>query len=163
MSSITDHATGNSIAIFHFNKTYSESSASKSKESMEGTLDRLEADDRIPAKPPTLKATGKTDTINGWKAEEYVAQTASMKATYWIAKDLLKFHKALLENISTPLLDKVSSQFPDAKKFPGLPVLFILEQELPAGKIKTTIKTISVKETDVLDSEFSIPKGYKKQ
>lgn len=161
ISAIHDQETGKSVTLMHFNKTYIEPSASQVKEGTELAIDSMRATGRIPAKLPQLRATGRKDVISGWKAEEYVAETEFLKATYWIAAELHTLKKYFLM-AKNPRFEEFNKQFPDLEQVRGIPVLTVLEQEIPGGgKTKTTTKVLSIHEKDIPDSEFAIPPGYK--
>jgi uncharacterized protein DUF4412 len=162
-STIIDHSTGKSIGLFHYKKTYVESSASQEKEALEGIADSLKQSGRLPAERPKTHPTGKKDVINGWKVEKYVAETNSMKMIYWVARELTSVKEILNKATADPRMEVMNRQFPDPKEFPGLPVVTKLEMNEPMGKITTTTTIISVKESPIPDSNFSIPKDYKKQ
>jgi hypothetical protein len=163
MSTVNDQATGNTIFISHYDKTYQEVTLGKMKESAEEVAENLEDGGKITDKRPRLHATGKHDVVNGWKVDEYVADSKSMHATYWIAKGSLDLNAILVKNLAEPMHQRMDEQFPDPKLFPGVPVLIILEQETQMGRVKTTIRTQKIEVTKIEDSDFLVPQGYKKQ
>src|SRR5690349_13318818 len=112
ISSINDCATGTGLMLQHHSKSYTEASASQAKEGLEHSITRMKEMGMIPEKRPQLQATGKKRTINEWKAQEYIAETESLKSTYWIANELasLKKYFSVLQNCFGEELNK---QFPD--------------------------------------------------
>ena len=157
ISNIRDLASDETIVLFHPQKTYRKVSASQQKESLETVVNSLKQSGKIPAERPKIRATGRKDTINGWKAEEYVSETKSMKSTYWIANELKSLNQQFQTAMADPMLEQINRQFPDPKTFPGFPVLTILEFETPMGKVKSTTKLVSIKEANIPDADFTIP------
>jgi hypothetical protein len=163
LSVIHNRITGGGMTLFHQNKTYVEANASNIKEGAEKTVDQMEEMGRLGMERPKIQATGKKGLINGWQAEEYVAESEFLKATYWFAKELLPLHQEINKTAHDPRYDALNQQFPDPASFPGMPVLTTREQKMSDGAtIKTTVKLISIKAEPVSESEFSVPAGYKK-
>jgi len=162
-SVITDRASGWGATLIHKEKKYIEGSPAGTKEDYEMIVDRMREEGKIPEKRPELRPTGRKDLINGWNVEEYVVETEHLKASYWLAKELVSLNKyaALMKN---PRLEEINRQFPDISKAPGFPILTILEPIYGGGmKLKTTIRVMSIKEQEIPDSEFKVPATYQKK
>ncbi len=110
----------------------------------------------------SLKRTGKTKTILGYDCEQvyfnlddvpmmemWVTTKLSM-GTEWIdiyeKMGMMKF--------------KISAE---ARKLRGLPLVSKVTTDMGMGKMETLTETTRVVKTSVADSEFEVPKGYKKQ
>jgi len=158
---INDHASGWGATLLPKFKKVIEGSAAMQKEGMEKAVDMLREMGRIPKDRPQIRPTGRKDVINGWKVEEYVAETSYLKASYWIARELapLKKYHAALKNKKN---SEINKQFPDLAQAPGFPILTIIDQEFGKRRVKTTTRVISIQETDIPDSEFMVPVDYTK-
>ena len=110
---------------------------------------------------PALVATGKSDTISGFAAEEYTCTVAGVKTTLWLTKALPNYETALKEISGSltqgPMGPLMQSYGADMAKLPGFPIRTVLE--FPSGAtITRTVVSVSTK--PVPDSEFEIPAGY---
>jgi len=169
MSTITNVATGDVTMLMHAQKAYIVMTAAASKallagaSAMPGTaapgVDGTSAAPLPPLHPPAPHATGRTDKINGYNAEEYTFTNGNLKATYWISKDvpngklvtdaMAKFQKGGLASIAAGI-------GPDVSVFPGVPVK--TEVDLNGQKITTVL--VSATEQVVDPAEYQVPAGY---
>jgi hypothetical protein len=108
---------------------------------------------------PTLTRTGKTDTVNGYKVEEYTCETPTYKASYWIAPQfpngtaILKQFEVFKQAIWNP----TSTKMPDYHDFPGLPIKTVMS--INGMAMTSTITFVS--QNPISDAEFAVPADYK--
>jgi hypothetical protein len=101
----------------------------------------------------TLTATGKTETIQGHRCEQYLSENAGTKVLMWIAKDYpnyatLKKQMSALENLSA-----------SAVKQPEVPGM-ALKTEFTTNGVTFTTSLVSLKEQKVDPAIFKAPAGY---
>src|SRR5689334_9951088 len=82
---IVDTKTGEVITLMPKEKAVLRLSAEKARE-LGNKARTLVKDMDSSLEIATPKSTGKKEKINGYEAEEYVAQTPKYQATYWVAK-----------------------------------------------------------------------------
>jgi hypothetical protein len=107
----------------------------------------------------TPKPTGKKEKINGYEAEEYLAETQQYRATYWVAKsypdykDIQRQMKLLQNGIFTA----VRKAMPEYYDFPGLAIRTTIKLQ---GQQEATTTITSVSQAALPDSEFTVPDDY---
>jgi hypothetical protein len=107
---------------------------------------------------PKLVATGKKMTINGYEAEEYVAETKTFSASYWIAPkfpDSAAIMKQLQAVIPAAWNDLAKGMM-DYRDLPGFP----LRTKVKMGDDEITSTVTTVKTETLSDAEFSPPADF---
>ncbi len=173
VSIIFDGEAGDQMILIHEKKTYLKMSAEQMKE-MREMMEKLQAKEAAGASDEVVKATatGKTDKINGFNVEEYVAQFPTRKVTYWVTKDgvnVERMRDAMLDAFSR--LQPTSANKLDFKSLPGYPIRTIEESQdrkitlpngqsvtIPGGKTTHTVK--SIKEEAIDGGVFKVPGDY---
>ncbi|HVF72213.1 MAG TPA: DUF4412 domain-containing protein [Chthoniobacterales bacterium] len=105
-----------------------------------------------------LTSTGKKMTINGYEAEEFVAETKLFKASYWIAPgfpDSDVIMKQLQAVVPTALND-LAKGLMDYRDLPGFP----LRTHVKTGDQEITSTVVTVKRDALSDAEFVPPKDF---
>jgi hypothetical protein len=105
-----------------------------------------------------IVATGKKMTINGYEAEEYVAEAKTFKAHYWIAPsfpnsvEIMKQLQAIIPAAWTDLAKGIM----DYRDLPGFPLR--TQVNLGDGEVVSTL--VAVKTDPISDDEFVPPKDF---
>ena len=160
MSTITDVKTGDVTTLMHAQKSYMLISAATTRSMIEQMKKVMQqANSAASSSPAPLKATGRTDKINGYNAAEYTFDGGFMKAIYWISSEfpngkavtdaLAKFQKG-------GLADMAKGFTPDMSSLPGVAVK--TEVEVNGQKIVTEL--LSAKDEAVDPVEYQVPAGY---
>jgi len=105
-----------------------------------------------------LVATGKKMTINGYEAEEYIAENKTLKARYWIAPsfpDSAAIMKQLQAVIPAAWNDMAKGMM-DYRDLPGFP----LRSQVTMGDDEITSTLVAVKRDPLSDAEFTVPKDF---
>lgn len=107
---------------------------------------------------PKMAVTGKKATINGYEAEEYVAETANFKTTYWIAPTFPGSAEILkqLQSVIPAAWNDLAKGMLDYRDLPGLP----LKTHVKLGEEQVTSTVVAIKQDALSDTEFSIPKDF---
>jgi outer membrane lipoprotein-sorting protein len=154
MTMIVDGKTGDTITLMNAQKKFLRISGDKDK-----AIAELAAKyGGNSAEKPKLTATGKKMTINGFEAEEYVGETKSFKASYWIAPsfpDSAAIMKQLQAVIPAAWNDLAKGMM-DYRDLPGFPLRTQVKTE--DGEITSTVTAI--KREPLSDAEFSIPNDF---
>jgi hypothetical protein len=107
---------------------------------------------------PKLTPTGKKDKVNGYDVEEYVSETPSFKASYWIASnypDSARIMKQLQAMTSAAWMGIAKGTL-DYRDFPGIPLR--TQATLEGKEIMTTITAI--KQDALTEEDFSTPEDF---
>jgi uncharacterized protein DUF4412 len=105
-----------------------------------------------------IVATGKKMTINGYEAEEYIAESKAFKAHYWIAPnfpnsaEIMKQFHAIIPAAWTDLAKGIM----DYRDLPGFPLR--TQVTLDDSDIVSTL--VAVKTDPLSDAEFVPPKDF---
>jgi hypothetical protein len=151
LSSIVDSKTGTVTSLLHAQKM--------AMQLPEGALTAMKQKTAGPKAKPDLKPTGKKETINGFKCEEYKGTLDKMKVTFWFTKEVANQQEILaqLSQLSGGA-DPLTATLNSGGDFPGFPIRTCIE--IPQMG-KSTMTIISIKNEDVPDSAFEVPEGYK--
>jgi len=163
---IHDGERGEIAVLMHATKKVQRISPSAWKEQREAMQRQAKAMQQATGhtmQQPQLVATGRRDEIQGYAVEEYVAESATQKMTYWVAPELKRLVPAMLEvQQATP--QPLQLNFPDVATLPGFPIRIVITTEMPAGPVvmhaKSTIEVIKIDETELSDDLFSVPADY---
>ena len=101
----------------------------------------------------TITATGKTDTVQGHRCEQYVSENSGTKVLMWIAKDYPNY-ATLKKQMSA--LEKLSASAAKQPEVPGM----ALKTEFTTNGVTFTTSLVSLKEQKVDPAIFKAPAGY---
>jgi hypothetical protein len=157
LATIIENKTGDVITLMNQEKKFLRISADMSNAIAE-MASKYAGKTKAAAETAKLTATGRKEMINGYEAEEYVRETPSFKATYWITSkypDSAAILKQLQSIIPAAWNDVAKGMF-DYRDFPGLPL---------RTRVKTNGKEItgtitSIRQDVLSEEEFSIPKDF---
>lgn len=119
------------------------------------------AKEQDPADQPSIKATGKKETINGYAAEEWLVENNDGQTmSLWLSSDV---DKSVIESMlaATNLLDKSNAntekndsinQFLVGKKM--LPVRMVVSQN---GEVVANVNVTKIEKASIPDAAFVIP------
>lgn len=157
-SMIVDSRTGDVIALTHEQKAMQHLSAEKAR-ALGDKFRQLAKDTDTSLEIATPKPTGKKQKINGYEAEEYVAETPKYKATYWVAQKYPDYETILgqMKLLQGSAFKSVRRQMPDYYDFPGLPIRTKIKLQ---GQQEATTTITSVSQDPIPDSEFEAPSDY---
>ena len=157
LTTIVDGKTGEMTNLMNDKKTVVRISAEKMKAARE-MMSKFNGKEE-PVDKPKLTPTGKKETINGYETEQYVCETPSFKATYWIAARYPEAATILrqLQSLNSEAWRPRNMRMPDYTDFPGLPIKTIVSMD---GNQVTTVLT-SIKQDPLSDAEFSVPQDFK--
>lgn len=107
---------------------------------------------------PKLALTGKKMTINGYEADEYVAEGKKFKARYWIAPSFPNSAAMMkqLQAVIPAAWNDLAKGMIDYRDLPGLP----LRSEVTVGEDDIVSTVIAVKTDPLADAEFLPPKDF---
>ena len=151
---VVDGRTGDMITLMNTQKKIMRLSGEKSK----AIAEMATKYSGTTSEKTKIVTTGKKMTINGYEAEEYIAETKAFKAHYWIAPnfpnsaEIMKQLQAIIPAAWTDLAKGIM----DYRDLPGFPLR--TQVNLGDGDVISTL--VAVK-TDVLnDAEFVAPKDF---
>ena len=130
VATIIENKTGDVITLMNQEKKFLRISADKSKAIAE-MASKYAGKTKSAEETVKLTATGRKEMINGYEAEEYVRETPSFKATYWITSkypDSAAILKQLQSIIPAAWNDVAKGMF-DYRDFPGLAIAHEREDE----------------------------------
>jgi hypothetical protein len=159
MSTIMNFDTGDTLMLMHTQKMVMKMSGDQIKSSMEKA--QAASADKSPAPKVEFVPTGKSETIDGHKADEYTLTAKSTTTHYWFAKDYphSDVYRDAMKKMMTSTFSKMAqgtASMPDS--FPdGVPIR--TETEAMGNKITTTL--VSLTEENVDPSVFTAPADYK--
>jgi hypothetical protein len=154
MTMIVDGRTGDMITLMNAQKRIVRISGDKAKAIAEMAAKYGGAK----TEKPKLVATGKKMTINGYEAEEYVADGKLFKARYWIAPDYPN-SAAILKQLQTVIpaaWNDLAKGMIDYRDLPGFPV----RTQVTVGDDEITGTLVAVKNDPLSDEEFLPPKDF---
>ncbi len=151
ITSIVDSKSGTVTSLLHAQKI--------AMKLPEGTFDTIKNASKDQDAKPDLKATGKTEEINGFKCEEYVGTVKGLNVTFWTTKDV-KNQKEILAQLSklSDGNDPFKAALQNGDDFPGFPIRTVIASK-DIGT--STVTVISIKDQSVPDSAFDVPSDYR--
>jgi hypothetical protein len=154
MTMIVDGRTGDTVTLLNEQRKIVRISGEKAKAiaEMAAKYGGTSAD------KPKLVAAGKKMTINGYEADEYIAEGKKFKARYWIAPSFpnsAAIIKQLQANIPATWND-LAKGMTDYRDLPGLP----LRTEVTVGEEVLISTVVSVKTDPLADADFLPPKDF---
>jgi len=108
----------------------------------------------------SFKHTGKTKTIKGYKCHQVVMNMSGepmmdmwLTNKYSLGDDFLKIYQKM---------GLIKGEIPKDSKLKGFPILTKMNMNMGMGKMETETTVTKIVKTKVSDSEFEVPRGYKK-
>ena len=154
MTMIVDGKTGDTITLMNTQKKIVRISGDKAKAIAEmaakyGGANKVK---------PKLVATGKKMTINGYEADEYVAESKQFKAHYWIAPSFPNSAAVLkqLQAIVPAAWNDLAKGMIDYRDLPGFPI----RTQMTIGDDEIVTTVVALKTDPLSDAEFSPPKDF---
>lgn len=154
---IIDGSTGEMMNLVNDKKMVVRISAEQMKAAAQ-TISKYNDGDSPSSEKPKLAPTGNKETISGYDTDEYVYQTPQFKATFWIARTYPDA-TSILKQMQMPVSRawKPSNLgMPDYRDFPGVP----LKTVISVGTTEVSTTVTSIKQSQLSDSEFTVPKDY---
>ncbi|MFN2508115.1 MAG: DUF4412 domain-containing protein [Chthoniobacterales bacterium] len=158
VSSVMDIKTGEALSIMHEQKIVMRMSAAQAKAATAAMMPAITGEASQPAAKPKVTATGKKETINGYEAEEYVAESPGYKASYWIAKKYPQADAILkqLQATASAAASLGPMGMPDVRDLPGLPI----RTNVSTSGMQVVSTLSAAKQDPLSDSDFAVPTGY---
>jgi Domain of unknown function (DUF4412) len=105
-----------------------------------------------------LVATGKKMTISGYEAEEYVADTKTFKAHYWIAPSFPNSAEIMkqLQTIIPAAWNDLAKGMINYRDLPGFPI----RTQVTVGDDDIVSTVVAVKTDTLSDADFLPPKDF---
>jgi len=154
MTMIVDGKTGDTITLMNAQKKIVRISGDKAK-----AIAEMAAKYAGPnTAKPKLVATGKKLTINGYEADEYLAESKQFKAHYWIAPGFPNSAEVLkqLQAIVPAAWNDLAKGMIDYRDLPGFPIR--TQTTIGGDEIVSTV--VAVKTDPLSDAEFLPPKDF---
>jgi hypothetical protein len=158
LTTIVDGKTGEMVNLMKDEKKIVRISADKMKAAV-GMMKKYNGGDKQNAEPkPKLTATGRKEKTNGFDTEEYVYETSTYKATYWVAPNYPNAAVILkqLQTLNPDLWAANGPNMPDYRQFPGVPIKTVVS--MAGNQITTTLTSIN--QDPISDSEFLPPPDF---
>ncbi|MFN2623756.1 MAG: DUF4412 domain-containing protein [Chthoniobacterales bacterium] len=154
MTMIVDGRTGDTITLMNAQKKIVRISGDKAKAIAEMAAKYGGAN----TAKPKLVATGKKITINGYEADEYLAESKQFKAHYWIAPSFPNSAAVLkqLQTIVPAAWNDLAKGMTDYRDLPGFPI----RTQMTIGDDEIVSTVIAVKTDPLSDAEFLPPKDF---
>jgi hypothetical protein len=151
---IVDGKTGDTITLMNTQKRIVRISGDKAKAIAEmaakygGTTNEK----------PKLVATGKKMTINGYEADEYVADTKMFKARYWIAPSFPNSVEIMkqLQTVIPAAWNDLARGMINYRDLPGFPI----RTQVTVGDDDIISTVVAVKTDALSDADFLPPKDF---
>jgi len=151
---IVDGRTGDTITLLNEQKKIVRISGEKAKAIAEMAAKYGGANNE----KPKLALTGKKMTINGYEADEYVAEGKKFKARYWIAASYPN-SAAIMKQLQAVIpagWNDLAKGMIDYRDLPGLP----LRSEITVGDDDIVTTVVAVKTDPLAETEFLAPKDF---
>jgi hypothetical protein len=154
MTMIVDGKTGDTMTLMNAQKKFIRISGDKAK----AIAEMVAKYGATTTEKPKLVATGRKMTINGYEAEEYVAETSKFKASYWIAPKFPGSAEILkqLQAVIPAAWNDLAKGMMDYRDLPGFP----LRTQVKTDENEITSTVISIKQDPLSEAEFSAPKDF---
>ena len=151
---IVDGRTGDMITLMNAQKKIMRISGEKTK----AIAEMATKYSGTTAEKTKIVATGKKMTINGYEAEEYVAETKAFTAHYWIAPSFPNSAEIMkqLQAVVPAAWSDLAKGVMDYRDLPGLP----LRTQVNLGDGDVISSLVAVKTDPISDAEFMTPKDF---
>ena len=158
ITSIIDGKTGETVTLMHDRKVAMRMSPEQAKAAAAMMGKAMAGQSDAPATKGKLSASGKKETINGHETEEYIYDTPSLKASYWIAKNYPNGDAIMkeMQAVSSKASAMNPTGMPDYRDFPGIP----LRTSGSMGGQQFVSTITAIKQDPISDAEFTVPKDY---
>ena len=154
-SIIMDPKSGDMISVMHAQKKYIKIPSQMAQAAL-ASIQKTQGDHAA----PSLTATGKKETINGFATEEYTCSVAGSNLSLWLTKELPDYQAVLKEMATTfnqgPMAAMMKSLGVDFSTLPGFPIKTI--NEMDGQTITSTVVSVSTK--PISDADFVVPADY---
>ena len=156
LTTIIDGKTGEITTLMNDQKKVLRISAEKMKAATE-MIDKFNTKKETVEKAK-LTPTGKKEMVSGYETEQYVYETPTFKATYWIASKYPDGGAILkqLQSLNSDVWNPKRMGVPDYRDFPGLPLKTVVS--VSGSEVTTTLT--SIKQDPLNDAEFAIPTDF---
>jgi hypothetical protein len=154
MTMIVDSRTGDTITLMNAQKKFIRISGETTK-----AIGEMAAKyGGTTVETPKFVATGKKTTINGYEAEEYVGETSTFKASYWIAPKFPDSAAILkqLQAVTPTAWSDLAKGMLDYRDLPGFP----LKTRVQTGEEEIICTVTAVKSDPLSEAEFLAPKDF---
>jgi len=150
-SSIANVKTGEVTSLIHPQKI--------AMQLPKGAMDEIRKHTEKSIGKPNLKPTGRTETISGYKCQEYTGTLSGMELTYWVTKDVPDY-QSIRDQIAkvSGSSDPFKRALGDGSDLPGIPVRTVVKSPSMGS---STMTLVTIKNQDVPASKFAVPDGYK--
>ena len=154
MTMIVDAKTGDTLTLMNAQKKFIRISGDTTK----AIAEMAAKYGSTTVEKPKFTATGKTKTINGFESEEYVGETSTFKASYWIAPKFPDSALILkqLQAVTPTAWSDLAKGMLDYRDLPGFP----LKTHVTTGEEEITCTVTAVKPDPLSDAEFTVPKDF---
>jgi hypothetical protein len=151
---IVDGKTGDTITLMNAQKRVVRISGDKAK----AIAEMVTKYGGTTAEKPKLIATGKKMTINGYEAEEYVADTKMFKAHYWIAPSFPNSAEIMkqLQTVIPAAWNDLAKGMINYRDLPGFPI----RTQVTVGDDDIISTVVAVKTDTLSDADFLPPKDF---
>jgi len=156
MTTIIDAKTGEVLNLMNENKFFIRLSAESAKKIADAAK-ALVKQENVKSGTPT--ATGKKEKINGYDTTEYVTDSPTFHASYWVATTYPDYQK-ILEQMALLQKGAFAGIMKDMPSYQGLPGLPLRTEVKISGSpaIKSTIESVSL--APLPDADFEVPAGF---
>jgi hypothetical protein len=158
-SVITDSVTGDMTVLMHGQKILMKVNAEMVKAQLKA-LKELSGQKSDAPVEIDLKPTGNHEQIDGFDTEEYTTDVNGVPTSLFIAKsypDYQKIVAAIYQIENSPVVAEAHGLVIPPDKLPGLP----LRTVHTINGQKLVVSITSTQETDLPDTDFSVPADYK--
>jgi hypothetical protein len=161
-STLSDANSLETITLMHPQKMYTKqavTSMAESSEQIKQINEQLPTGApkiQLPAEPSKPQATGKTEKIGPYDAEEYIVESGTTKTRLWLAKDFPN-SEAIGTAMRNATHEKLKTSDPTrGLELPGM----LLRSENRLGPRQFTMTLISVQEVSLSEADFEPPANY---
>ena len=154
MTMIVDGKTGDTLTLMKAQKKIVRISGDKTK----AIAEMATKYSGTTSEKTKVVATGKKMTINGYEAEEYVADTKMFKARYWIAPSFPNSVEIMkqLQTIIPAAWNDLAKGMINYRDLPGLPI----RTQVTVGDDDIISTVVAVKTDALSDADFLPPKDF---
>jgi hypothetical protein len=159
-STIIDSSTGEATMLIHAQKAFLKIGPEQLKAQSEAVKSLMGNKGSENAGDIELKPTGRKETISGYETEEYVTNLNGTDMSLFISKAFPDYRKIIdaVEVVQKgPGMDIFRSMSVPPSKYPGMPIR--TEAKFLGQRVVVTLE--SAQQTDLTDTDFSIPADYK--
>ncbi|MFL6519174.1 MAG: DUF4412 domain-containing protein [Chthoniobacterales bacterium] len=151
---IVDGKTGDTITLMNAQKRIVRISGDKAK----AIAEMAAKYDGTTNEKAKLVATGKKMTVNGYEADEYIAETKMFKAHYWIAPTFPNSAEIMkqLQTVIPAAWNDLAKGMINYRDLPGFPV----RTQITVGDDNIISTVVAVKTDALSEADFLPPKDF---